>query len=308
MIDLLIVSCGHQHKRDVIRLWGSPAFLSRADFFLGEKGDGVAIKDTVVYITNDGGKKWDGPISLEGYRYTIYPSSSLRNRYKIYDGAFYFYVVDNKESLKKRMTAEQPKRHLARFDLSTCELTVNSEGFSDVNDIFIRYDRLCARVDGSDIVECDEYLNIYKRGKLPFSCLSLVPTSNGYCTTHHGSVKFIEDDVVTTLDLSKQGFTGAIFSSSDGKIFIYCSYETESAIIKISDSGTIEETYEVFPYGYSVDFFSSGDAFFVLTLNDNKKFHLVYSLDGGETWSRRKIPFSIAATCHLAYYGGKLFY
>lgn len=275
---------------------------------MNESGEGAGIKDTVVYVTKDGGKKWDGPISLNGYLYTIYPSIKLRNRYKIYNGTLYFYVVSNNEFFEKRRSKEIPKRHLAKFNLSTHELTVNSEGFSDVDDIFIKESRLYARVESSNIVECDDSLNIISRSKLPFTCLSLIPTSKGYCTLHPDNVKFIEDDLVLTVDFNKSGMTGPIFSSAEGEIFIYRSYETESAILKISENKASEEICKTFPHGTYIDFFSSGDAFFISTLSDNYKSYLVYSLDGGKTWSRRKIPLSIALTCHLAYYDGKLFY
>lgn len=308
VIICLIASCDHKTKQQRIHLWGSPSFLYHADFFMNESGEGAGIKDTVVYVTKDGGKKWDGPISLNGYLYTIYPSIKLRNRYKIYNGTLYFYVVSNNEFFEKRRSKEIPKRHLAKFNLSTHELTVNSEGFSDVDDIFIKESRLYARVESSNIVECDDSLNIISRSKLPFTCLSLIPTSKGYCTLHPDNVKFIEDDLVLTVDFNKSGMTGPIFSSAEGEIFIYRSYETESAILKISENKASEEICKTFPHGTYIDFFSSGDAFFISTLSDNYKSYLVYSLDGGKTWSRRKIPLSIALTCHLAYYDGKLFY
>lgn len=308
VIICLIASCDHNTKQQRIYLWGSPSFLHHADFFMNESGEGAGIKDTVVYVTKDGGKKWDGPISLNGYRYIIYPSSNLRNRYKIYNGTLYFYVVSNDEFFEKRRSKEIPKRHLAKFNLSTYELTVNSEGFSDVDDIFIKESRLYARVEGNNIVECDDSLNISSRSKLPFTCLSLIPTSKGYCTLHPNSVKFIENDLVLTVDFNKSGMTGPIFSSAEGEIFIYRSDTTESAILKISESKVSEEICETFPHGTYIDYFSSGDAFFISTICDNYKSYLVYSLDGGKTWSRRKIPLSIASTCHLAYYDGKLFY
>ena len=117
VIICLIASCDHNTKQQRIYLWGSPSFLHHADFFMNESGEGAGIKDTVVYVTKDGGKKWDGPISLNGYRYIIYPSSNLRNRYKIYNGTLYFYVVSNDEFFEKRRSKEIPKRHLAKFDL-----------------------------------------------------------------------------------------------------------------------------------------------------------------------------------------------
>ena len=279
---------------------------------MGENGNGIAISlsDSTICFTRDGGHKWSEPISLGPYRYCwtfeYVPKCTIKN-----DDAYLFLATSEDYRILGPYRAGQ---HLAKFNFNELELTLTDEKFQNPKEIHATESLVVGIVGDGHIIEFDHELSNVNEFDIS-GCLSLVPYKDGYCAVQleNQSYKLLYylNGNTTKVDLDIGYYKGSLFCSKNNILFIFCrNHEGESVILRIDDQWSSVEVYQNFERRLYCSSFSCGDAFFVTTFNMlSHNRNLIYSLDGGNTWSvMEKLPYLAAARHNMAYYDGKLFY
>lgn len=314
LIGSLAISISCQNSAQLIELLPAPSAMEHCLLTIGDDGKGAAIslRDSTIYVTQNGGGSWTGPISLGHYKQYLGFESELKVRYKISNGYLFMFLADYDDWEEKHLTFEGPEQHLAKFNLTTHELTLSSEKFSQVDEIIVTDTGVAARLHKDYVVEFDDNLSVLKRYKLPTEgCLAMVPYNDGYCAMQHGKLFFIEEGEVLSSDIDLKCLKwdlGPLFSSSQGTIYSFCFKlrPDESFIFRVNGPNNNIEPVHTFEWMIPYYYYSCGDAFFIIGRNKRYNYKLVYSLDGGENWSIQCLPRDSVNGHHMAYYGGKL--
>lgn len=263
------------------------------DLYIYDDGKGIAISslrhmnhpDTAtVYLTENGGRKWDLFIELPGYDKTF-------NTVRINDDVYC--VIQHRSAYEIERINHEGSNWWSDYKFAKPPiLFVDNDSLCfAANGIFYRTDR---RLDNTD----------------PIGCYSLRPANDGLAVVQNHIFGFTFDRTLNTYrlydftsdsyiaDFSCKGYVSLIKSSDNTCVILtQTEGEVESYLLDCS-TGTMTKTGQ-FDFGMMEALRSEGGVIYSLvTKRPNTDSYILYSLDAGKTWNTHSINEShIRAYC-----------